>query len=373
MRLRRSLVASAIGAVLASTSADGGKKIKVLADQDSAGPQGTNFLSLLMLLMSEDVELLGITTVSGDQWVRQATMFTLHALELAGRPDVPVVQGAELPLLNRRNLVEGREALFGSHPSWHGVFNPDAPPAGRIWDPPGGRPKLEARPGHAADFIIETLRAHPGEVVLYCAGPLTNLALAVRLAPDIVAQARSLHVMGGSSRGGFELNWWWDAEAAAIVMHEPWKEIVVTTAEAGAQIVSHPALMRPIAEAGGRLADHVRSQYLDYRSPDGNTQWSMMWDEIAVAALLDPSIIRRSEILYLDAVIDPGPKYGHTLVWRKPEEPLAFFLSYSGPDPVDLTKWRPHLEPPYDRHPARAYQEIDAERFRALFVELLSR
>jgi inosine-uridine nucleoside N-ribohydrolase len=374
MRVRRSLAAGAILAVLGSSSgADGREKIKVLADQDSAGPQGTNFLSLLMLLMSEDVELLGITTVSGDQWVRQATVFTLHALELTGRPDVPVVQGAEMPLLNRRHEVEGREALYGSHPSWHGAFNPDAPPPSRTWDPPGGPPKVEARSGHAADFIIETLRAHPGEVVLYCAGPLTNLALAVRLAPDIVALARSLHVMGGSSRGGFELNWWWDAEAAAIVMREPWKEIVVTTAEAGAQVVSDPDLMRPIAEARGRLADHLLSQYLDYESPDDNTQWSMMWDELAVAALLDPSVIRASETLYLDAVIDPGPKYGHTLVWRKPEEPLSFFLSYSGPDPVDLARWRPHLEPPYDRHRARVYQEVDVEKFRALFVELLSR
>jgi inosine-uridine nucleoside N-ribohydrolase len=372
MRVRRVLAAGALVAVLGSSGAESRERIKVLADQDSAGPQGTNFLSLLMLLMSDDVELLGITTVSGDQWVREATVFTLHALELAGRPDVPVVQGAELPLLNRRHQVEGREALFGSHPSWHGAFNPDAPPPSRTWDPPGGPPRLEARRGHAADFIIETLRAHPGEVVLYCAGPLTNLAIAVRLAPDIVGLARALHVMGGSSRGGFELNWWWDAEAAAIVMREPWKEIVVTTAEAGAQVLSDPELMRPIAEARGRLADHLRSQYLDYNGPDHNTQWSMMWDELAVAALLDPSVIRTSETLYLDAVIDPGPKYGHTMVWRKPEEPLRFFLSYSGPDPVDLAKWRPHLEPPYDRHPARVYQEVDVEKFRAIFVELLS-
>jgi inosine-uridine nucleoside N-ribohydrolase len=360
-------------ALTAASAAIGGEKIKVMAAQDTAGPQGTNFLSLLMLLMSDDVELLGITTVSGDQWVRQATVFTLHALELTGRPEVPVVEGSEMPLLNRRSLVEGREALYGSHPSWHGAFNPDAPPPSRTWNPPGGPPRLEARRGHAADFIIETLRAHPGEVVLYCAGPLTNLAIAVRLAPDVVGLARALHVMGGSSRGGFELNWWWDAEAAAIVMREPWKEIVVTTAEAGAQVVSDEALMRPIAEARGRLADHVRSQYLDYRSPDHNTQWSMMWDELAVAALLDTTIIRSSETLYLDAVIDSGPKYGHTLVWRKPEEPLSFFLSYSGPDPVDPAAWRPHLEPPYDRHPARVYVDVDVEKFRALFVELLSR
>ena len=373
MRVKETCAAGLVVTVLSLTAPEAAEKIKVLADQDSAGPQGTNFLSLLMLLMSEDVELLGITTVSGDQWVRPATVFALHALELTGRPDVPVVQGAEMPLLNRGEEIEGRESLYGSHPSWHGSFNPDAPPPERVWDPPGGPPKLKAREGHAADFIIETLRAHPGEVVLYCAGPLTNLALAVRFAPDIVGLARSLHVMGASRGGGFELNWWWDPEAVAIVMREPWKEIVVTTGELGFEVFSDEALMRPIAESGGRLANHVRDLYLEYESPDDNTQWSAMWDELAVAALLDPGVVRRSEVLYLDAVIDPGPRYGHTLVWRKPEEPLSFLISYSGPDPTDLSKWSSHLEPPYDRQPAKVYVEADVPRFRALFVELLSR
>jgi len=373
MRVKECLVAGTVVVILASSGADAQEKLKVLADQDSAGPQGTNFLSLLMLLMSPDVELLGITTVSGDQWVRPATVFALHALELTGRPDVPVVEGAEMPLLNRPALQEGREALFGSHPTWHGAFNPDAPPPERTWDPPGGPPKLKPRPGHAADFIIETLRAHPGEVVLYCAGPLTNVALAVRLAPDIVGLARSIHVMGGSRGAGFELNWWWDPEAAAIVMREPWKEIVVTTGEMGAQVLNDEGLMRPIAESNGRLSEHIRKMYLDYRSPDANTPWSLMWDELAVAALLDPGVIRESETLYLDAVIQQGPKYGHSLVWRKPEEPSSFFLSYSGPDPVDSSKWSSHLEPPYDRRPARVYLEADVTKFRALVVELLSR
>ena len=98
-----------------------------------------------------------------------------------------------------------------------------------------------------------------------------------------------------------------------------------------------------------------------------------MLDELAVAALLDPSVIRESETLYLDAVIQQGPKYGHSLVWRKPEEPSSFFLSYSGPDPVDSSKWSSHLEPPYDRRPAQVYLEADVAKFRALVVELLSR
>src|SRR5664279_4166159 len=82
------------------------KKVKVIADQDSAGPQGTNFLSLLMLLRAPQIELLGITTVSGDQWVSPATVFALWATEQAGRTDVPVIKGAEQPLVNTRREEE---------------------------------------------------------------------------------------------------------------------------------------------------------------------------------------------------------------------------------------------------------------------------
>ena len=347
--------------------------LKVLADQDSAGPQGTNFLSLLMLLQDPGVELLGITTVTGDQWVDQETLFALHALELTGRMEVPVVKGARMPFLNNPSDQERREGLFGSHPTWHGAFNPDAPQPDFTWEPPGGYPRLKPGLGHAANFIVETIRKYPGEVVIYAAGPLTNIALAVRLDPEVVRLTRALYLMGGSSGGGWELNWWWDPEAAAIVLREPWREMVVTTFEAGAQVWSHERMMRRIAEAGGRLSQHIRALYLDYRPPPGTSLWSMMWDELSVATLLLPSVVKRWETLYLDVVIDHGGKYGHTLVWRQPEGVPSFFLPYSGPAPLDGAKWLGHLDPPYNRKRARVPLEVDVEKFEDFLVRVLSR
>jgi hypothetical protein len=189
------------------------KKIKVIADQDSAGPHGTNFLSLLMLLRAPQIDLLGITTVSGDQWVEPATVFALWAVEQANRTDVPVVKGAEMPLLNTPREQELREALYGSRVDWHGSFNPDAPPPSETWPPPGGYPKIKARQGRAPDFIADTIRANPGEVVLYCAGPLTNIALAIRMDPGIVPLTKAIYIMGGSSSGDAELNWWWGSRS----------------------------------------------------------------------------------------------------------------------------------------------------------------
>jgi purine nucleosidase len=348
------------------------KKIKVIADQDSAGPQGTNFLSLLMLLRAPQIDLLGITTISGDQWVEPATVFALWATEQTGRTDVPVVKGAALPLLHTKREQELLESLYGSHPSWHGAFNPDAPDASYTWAPPGGYPKVKPRPGRAADFIIDTIRANPGEVVLYCGGPLTNIALAVRMDPGIVALTKAIYIMGGSSHGGWELNFWWDPEAAAIILREPWKEIVVSPAEAGGQVWSSKELMQRVVSAGGPLANHVKQFYVDFQPAPGTTLWSPMWDELLVAALIDPAVIHKSATLYLDCDFEHGPKYGHTVVWTPPADVPTFFLPYSGPAPRDREKWLSHMNPPVNLHPARVQMIVDVERFQKVFVDLLS-
>lgn len=347
-------------------------KIKVIADQDSGGPQGTNFLSLLMLLRAKQIDLLGITTVSGDQWVDPATIFALWATEQAGRTDVPVIKGAQNPLLHTRREQELLEQLYGSYAGWHGSLNPDAPDPSFIWAPPGGMPKVKARPGRAADFIIDTVRANPGEVVLYCAGPLTNIALAVRMDPGIVALTKAIYIMGGSARGGSELNWWWDPEAAAIVMREPWKKIVVSPVETGFKVMLSRQLMQRVVDAGGPLAEHVKKLYLEFQPPPGTTLWSAMWDELLVASMLDPTVISSTKTMYLDVDIEHGPKYGDTVVWKQPAGVPTFFLPYSGPSGPDPEKWRGHLSPPPQLSPAEVQMDVDAQKFYDIFVDVMS-
>jgi inosine-uridine nucleoside N-ribohydrolase len=325
-----------------------------------------------MLLRAPQIDLLGITTVSGDQWVEPATVFALWATEQARRIDVPVIKGAEMPLINTRREQELREALYGSYIGWHGCFNPDAPKPSETWAPPGGYPKVKTRPGRAADFIIDTIHANPGEIVLYAAGPLTNIALAVRMDPGIVPLTKAIYIMGGSSSGGPELNWWWDPEAASIVLHEPWKQIVISPFEAGAQVWSGEKLFQRIADAGGPLADHVRKLYLESKPAAGTSTWSMMWDELTVASLIDPAVIKSSKTMYLDVDIDHGPKYGSTVVWQSPPAMPTFFQPYSGPGPVDQAKWQGHLAPPPQLHPASVQVDVDVPRFEDLFVNIMN-
>jgi len=98
----------------------------------------------------------------------------------------------------------------------------------------------------------------------------------------------------------------------------------------------------------------------------------MMWDELTVASLLDPSVIRKSETMYLDVDIDHGPKYGHTVIWKPQADVPEFFQPYSGPGPVDRSKWLGHLTPPAQLHPASVQMEVDEQKFDDLLVDVMS-
>ena len=112
---------------------------------------------------------------------------------IAGRPEVPVFMGAQEPLLNTKAEAQMRYQMFGSrtlgNEGYLGCFAKDGGSRDEVepLPPPYSRfATIQAQAEPAADFIIRTIRANPHEVTMYCGGPMTNLALAVMLAPDIV-------------------------------------------------------------------------------------------------------------------------------------------------------------------------------------------
>src|SRR6202453_923097 len=90
-----------------TSSSPGGKK-KIIYDQDHRGPLSTDTSATLMLLQADNIDLLGICTVSCDMWAKQETAYALRLLELMGRPDVPVFMGAQDPLLNTKAEAQKR-------------------------------------------------------------------------------------------------------------------------------------------------------------------------------------------------------------------------------------------------------------------------
>src|SRR5271155_2165251 len=100
-------------AVVLLASLAAAQKIKIIVDQDARGPGTSDQQAILVFLQSEKFDVLGITTVSGDQWAREETQHVLRMLEISGHTDVPVYQGATFPLINSKEESERWEALYG--------------------------------------------------------------------------------------------------------------------------------------------------------------------------------------------------------------------------------------------------------------------
>src|SRR6201997_913876 len=306
------------------------QKIKIIVDQDARGPGTSDQQAILVFLQSDKFDVLGITTVSGDQWVKEETQHALRVTEIAERTDVPVVQGAEFPLLNSKEETERWEALYGKF-RYKGCWSDfskrpgNVPPAFRAGyhDPDvvpplvEGEPHIKALDETAAHFIVRTIHKYRGEVVIWAGGPLTNIALALRLDPEVATLAKELVLMGSgmyADNGGIsgvdgrrEFNWWFDPEAVRIVMRSPWNKITITPIDVSVKTGITPAIQAAIAKADTPVARYL-TQY---------SVASFMWDELSAAALIDPAIITAAKELYVDIDVDHGPSYGMTLFWER--------------------------------------------------------
>ena len=143
------------------------RKRKVIYDQDNSGPFGTDILGTLMMLQADNIDLLGITLVTGDAWMKQEMAYTLRLLEMMGRTEIPVYPGAEFPMLNTKEEWLLRPQLFGGHrlDPWMGAFNRSngGPDDIKPLPPPYDRfAKIESQQEHAARFIINAVRAESG-------------------------------------------------------------------------------------------------------------------------------------------------------------------------------------------------------------------
>src|SRR3984885_11289253 len=146
---------------------------KVIIDQDARGPATTDQQPILMFLQSASVETLGITVVSGDMWRDEEVAHTLRMLELTGHQDIPVYPGAVYPLINRMDMIERWEKLYGTV-HYQGAWNGHRPGMnlgdglrGRyhlpfeVPDLAEGNPTLQAQKEDAAHFIIRMVHKYP--------------------------------------------------------------------------------------------------------------------------------------------------------------------------------------------------------------------
>src|SRR5690349_9578255 len=182
----------AVAVLVASLAASGQQKRKIIIDQDAAGPGGTDQQSILLLVQSPQTEILGITVVTGDAWLKAETAHTLRMLELVGRTDIPVFMGAEYPLVRSKQETELAAQRFGAY-TWMGAWTPRFyHPPHELGPMPEGAPTTKAVEGDGAHFLVQTVREFPNEVTIYAGGPMTNLALAVAIDPEFPKLAKEL-------------------------------------------------------------------------------------------------------------------------------------------------------------------------------------
>ena len=342
-----------LAASVAGWSQQSSGKRKIIIDQDAAGPGGTDQQSILLLIQSPQTEVLGITVVTGDAWLKEEVAHTLRMLEIIGRTDIPVVPGAEYPLVRRKEETELWERQYGSIP-WVGAWTPRRyHPADQLGEMPEGKPTTKPLDEDAAHFLLRMVHKYPHEITIYAGGPMTNLALAQTIDPEFAGLAKELVFMGGSlnpktddpefvNTPRHEFNLWFDPEAAHTVLTAPWKKIVCTTVDISVKTRLTQPLIDRVKTGNTPAAHYVAS----YSRLYGN--YNYLWDELAALAWLDPSLITAKDTRYLDIDLDHSTGYGNTLSWTEHDKPTTV------------------------GQPVEVQMDLDTERFYKMFVDLLT-
>jgi len=340
-------------ALAVSLTCWGQQKRKIIIDQDEAGPGGTDQQATLLLIQSPQTEVLGITVVTGDAWLNEEVAHTLRTLEIIGRTDIPVVRGAEYPLVRRKEDTELWEQRYGPI-QWLGAWTPKYyHPPDELGKLPEGKPTTRALDEDAAHFLVRMVRKFPNEVTIYAGGPMTNLALAITIDPDFSKLAKELIFMGASlnpqtadpefaNAPRHEFNIWFDPEAAHIVLRAPWKKIVCTPVDISVKTKMTTELINRVKVGGTPAARYVGT----YSRLFG--EYNYLWDELTAAAWLDPSVITKTETRYMDVDLDRGAGYGNILTWSDRDKPKI------------------------EVQPVEIQVDLDTAKFYKMFVDLLT-
>jgi len=296
--------------------------IPVLIDCD---PGYDDVIALMLALASPEVEVLGITTVEGNQPVAETTENALRVVEFLARK-IPVAAGANRPLVHELPFRRAPGAMDADV----GTDIPGLPPArGRALDE------------HAVDLLARLLLAAREPVTLVPLGPLTNVALLLARYPEAAERIGRLMLMGGAIGEGnatsaAEFNIYVDPEAAQRVFSSGIDLTMVGLDVTYRAIVSPAALeeLRGLGRAGG-VAAAILDRFLPYRRYPWYPEGYPVHDAVAVAELVRPGLLTTE---YVNVVVECSSELsrGRTVVdrhgrsGRKPNAHVAFDVDAAG-------------------------------------------
>ncbi len=256
---------------------------KIILDCD---PGHDDAIALLLAWGNPEIDLVGVTTVSGNQIIEKVTRNALAVARIAGITGVPFAQGAHRPLVREVEVAE----------NYHGTSGLDGPVL--------PEPTIALDERHAVTFIIDTIMAAaPGEITLVTTGALTNIALAARTEPRIVPRVKQVVLMGGGVNVGnwsatSEFNIMIDPEAAHIVFNESWP-LTMVGLDLTHEALATPDVTAAIAAVGtgparfvGELLEFFGERYLDIQG----FEYPPVHDPCAVAFVIDPSVMQTVKV-----------------------------------------------------------------------------
>ena len=288
----------------------------VLFDTDS-GVFGDDGAALVMLVRSPDqVTVAGITVVPGNVWPQQGAEYMFHILELLKHPQVPVYLAAEMPLVHTAAMAREFGRRWGPL-EYSGAFEQN--PA-EVRSAPLARLTGRNARADGIAFMISEIERHPGEVTILAIGPMTNVAMALRLKPSIETKIKRIVFMGGNvnvagnASAQAEFNFWFDPEAAHIVLRSRIPQKVMFGLDVCNTAPIHKAEFDQVANAHTPITDLFRedlgNRYPGFlRKPDAV---SYLWDSLAAAYLVDPGFVTGWETRYLDVRTAWSKFYGAT-------------------------------------------------------------
>lgn len=251
---------------------------KIILDTD---PGIDDAMAIFFAFQSPDIEVLGLTTVFGNVPVEMAAQNALTLCELAGQ-DIPVCKGVSMPWV-------GKESGYA-----HFVHGDDG--FGNINFPPAVNAKLDPR--SSAQFIVDMARQYPGEITLVAIGPLGNLALALRLEPELPKLVKGVSIMGGAAfvRGNVtpvaEANIWNDAYAAEIVFGADW-ELTMFGLDVTNSVAFSPEFLVQLKNKHPKFGGFVHDAaqfYVDFYSQHRTEKVCFFHDAMPLAHLVDPTL-----------------------------------------------------------------------------------
>ncbi|GGJ33588.1 nucleoside hydrolase [Deinococcus roseus] len=270
---------------------------RILLDCD---PGHDDAIAIFLALSSPEIELLGITATHGNVGIEHTVRNALVLTQLAGT-ETPVYAGAALPIIRdpiQATRVHGKTGLQAT-----GLPEPARAPESL----------------HAAQAIVEIVRANPHEITLVATGPLSNVALAFRLDPELPTLIKKLVWMGGSTTYGnvtpsAEFNAFADPHAAYIVFNSGIKvhqfglnlTLQVLVKE------EHIQVLQAINTEVGRISAELMGHYVQFYRERYNLDGAALHDPCTIAYLIDPTLFSGQEY-HVQVDIQEGPNFGRTV------------------------------------------------------------